>query len=116
MKAPQHRGTPDSDELSFSNSEPSFDWPSSYLGADARLARLGRDAMVLGLRAGARTAAKPRGRQQRLFRHVRARFTTDSRGRSRVGDTGTRGGRFFILEDCERVYPAKARERALSRF
>ena len=49
VKASLHNGTPDSDELSFSNSEPSFDWPSSYLGADARLARLGREAMVLGL-------------------------------------------------------------------
>ena len=39
-------GTPGSREDSFSNSLPSFDWPSSYCGADARLARLGRDAIL----------------------------------------------------------------------
>ena len=39
-------GTPGSHELSFSNSLPSSLWPSSYLGWDARLARLGRDAML----------------------------------------------------------------------
>ena len=39
-------GTPGSHEDSFSNSLPSSLWPSSYLGWDARLARLGRDAML----------------------------------------------------------------------
>ena len=55
------RGTPDSDEDSFSNSEPSFDWPSSYLGADARLARLGREAMVLGPARGTLRRSARRG-------------------------------------------------------
>ena len=47
VKAPLHFKTPGSHDDSFSNSLPSSLWPSSYWGVDARLARLGRDAMVL---------------------------------------------------------------------
>jgi len=46
-KPPQRDGTPRAHDDSFSNSLPSSLWPSSYLGWDARLARLGREAMVL---------------------------------------------------------------------
>ena len=140
VKAPQHRGTPDSDEDSFSNSEPSFDWPSSYFGADARLARLGREAMVLGpargtLRRSARRgsacdetwdcadraralgrAAKPRGRSQRCYGTC-GRVSRQIRAAAAGWETRERAeGVSFSLEYGERVYPAKARERALSRF
>ena len=96
-------GTPRAHEDSFSNSEPSSLWPSSYLGWDARLARLGRDAMVLVacvccVRAIARRTRSETARQTAaLLRHVRARFTKNSRGRSRVADTGTRGQRLLVV-------------------
>ena len=96
-----NEGTPGSHEDSFSNSLPSSLWPSSYLGWDARLARLGRDAMVLVacvccVRAIARRTRSETARQTAaLLRHVRARFTKNSRGRSRVADTGTRGQRLL---------------------
>ena len=93
-------GTPGSREDSFSNSLPSFDWPSSYCGAAARLARLGRDAMVLlacvcCVRAIARrTRSETAGQTAALLRHVRGRFAQFHGS----------GGRVATLEQRRRLF------------
>ena len=127
----------DSDEDSFSNSEPSFDWPSSYFGADARLARLGRDALVLGPARGtlrrsarrgsacdetwdcadcarARTSSETARQIAALLRHVRAPFRALSRARWQVSDAGAAQKAFLVayrsLRARSAAFFAEARE------